>query len=61
MLGAGTFAFSGSITLPNIKWALLYCVLPATLRAMGIRVFSVVSGHIRGSPTLCRCRSYIVQ
>ena len=38
-----------SITLPNIKWALLYGVLLCNARAMGeFGAVSVVSGHIRG-------------
>ena len=37
------------ITLPNIKWALLYGVLLCNARAMGeFGAVSVVSGHIRG-------------
>ncbi len=38
-----------SVTLPNIKWALLYGVLLCNARAMGeFGAVSVVSGHIRG-------------
>ena len=37
------------MTLPNIKWALLYGVLLCNARAMGeFGAVSVVSGHIRG-------------
>jgi sulfate/thiosulfate transport system permease protein len=37
------------VTLPNIKWALLYGVLLCNARAMGeFGAVSVVSGHIRG-------------
>jgi sulfate transport system permease protein len=37
------------VTLPNIKWALLYGVILANARAMGeFGAVSVVSGHIRG-------------
>jgi len=37
------------VTLPNIKWALLYGVLLCGARAMGeFGAVSVVSGHIRG-------------
>ena len=41
---------SGSVTLPNIRWALLYGVLLCNARAMGeFGAVSVVSGHIRGA------------
>ena len=37
------------MTLPNVKWALLYGVLLCNARAMGeFGAVSVVSGHIRG-------------
>ena len=37
------------VTLPNVKWALLYGVLLCNARAMGeYGAVSVVSGHIRG-------------
>jgi sulfate/thiosulfate transport system permease protein len=37
------------VTLPNVKWALLYGVLLCNARAMGeFGAVSVVSGHIRG-------------
>jgi sulfate transport system permease protein len=37
------------ITLPNIKWGLLYGVILSNARAMGeFGAVSVVSGHIRG-------------
>ena len=40
---------SGSVTLPNIKWGLLYGVILCNARAMGeFGAVSVVSGHIRG-------------
>lgn len=49
MLGAGGFRIFWSVTLPNIKWALLYGVLLCNARAMGeFGAVSVVSGHIRG-------------
>ena len=49
MLGASGFRIFWSITLPNIKWALLYGVLLCNARAMGeFGAVSVVSGHIRG-------------
>ncbi|MBS3957917.1 MAG: sulfate ABC transporter permease subunit CysW [Xanthomonadaceae bacterium] len=48
-LGAGGFAIFLRVTLPNIKWALLYGVLLCNARAMGeFGAVSVVSGHIRG-------------
>ena len=51
-LGAGGFTTFWRITLPNIKWALLYGVLLCYARAMGeFGAVSVVSGHIRGLTT----------
>ena len=48
-LGASGFATFLRITLPNIKWGLLYGVLLCNARAMGeFGAVSVVSGHIRG-------------
>ena len=48
-LGAGGFTAFLRITLPNVKWALLYGVLLCNARAMGeFGAVSVVSGHIRG-------------
>jgi sulfate/thiosulfate transport system permease protein len=48
-LGAGGFKAFLTVTLPNIKWALLYGVLLCNARAMGeFGAVSVVSGHIRG-------------
>jgi sulfate transport system permease protein len=48
-LGASGFAAFFRVTLPNIKWALLYGVLLCNARAMGeFGAVSVVSGHIRG-------------
>jgi sulfate/thiosulfate transport system permease protein len=48
-LGASGFATFFRITLPNVKWALLYGVLLCNARAMGeFGAVSVVSGHIRG-------------
>ncbi|MEJ0024675.1 MAG: sulfate ABC transporter permease subunit CysW [Rhizomicrobium sp.] len=48
-LGAGGFATLWRVTLPNIKWGLLYGVLLCNARAMGeFGAVSVVSGHIRG-------------
>jgi sulfate transport system permease protein len=49
MLGASGFRTFMTVTLPNIKWGLLYGVLLCNARAMGeFGAVSVVSGHIRG-------------
>ena len=51
-LGAGGFTAFFRITLPNVKWALLYGVLLCNARAMGeFGAVSVVSGSIRGLTT----------
>ena len=48
-LGAGGFQTFCRITLPNIKWGLLYGVILCNARAMGeFGAVSVISGHIRG-------------
>ncbi len=48
-LGASGWYTFFNVTLPNIKWALLYGVLLCNARAMGeFGAVSVVSGHIRG-------------
>ena len=48
-LGAGGWKIFWRVTLPNIKWGLLYGVLLCNARAMGeFGAVSVVSGHIRG-------------
>ncbi|WAK02324.1 sulfate ABC transporter permease subunit CysW [Methylobacter sp. YRD-M1] len=48
-LGASGWQTFFMVTLPNIKWALLYGVLLCNARAMGeFGAVSVVSGHIRG-------------
>ncbi|MEC0487072.1 sulfate ABC transporter permease subunit CysW [Bacillus glycinifermentans] len=48
-LGAGGWKTFWYITLPNIKWALLYGVILCGARAIGeFGAVSVVSGHIRG-------------
>jgi sulfate/thiosulfate transport system permease protein len=48
-LGASGWQTFFKITLPNVKWALLYGVLLCNARAMGeFGAVSVVSGHIRG-------------
>jgi sulfate/thiosulfate transport system permease protein len=49
VLGAGGLQTFWRITLPNVKWGLLYGTLLCTARAMGeFGAVSVVSGHIRG-------------
>ena len=48
-LGASAMRSFLLVTLPNVRWALLYGVLLSTARAMGeFGAVSVVSGHIRG-------------
>ena len=48
-LGASGFQMFWRVTLPNIKWGLLYGVILSNARAMGeFGAVSVVSGHIRG-------------
>ncbi|MGL4962236.1 MAG: sulfate ABC transporter permease subunit CysW [Inquilinus sp.] len=49
LLGASGWQTFLRVTLPNVKWALLYGVLLCNARAMGeFGAVSVVSGHIRG-------------
>jgi len=49
VLGAGGWQIFRRVTLPNIKWALLYGVILCNARAMGeFGAVSVVSGHVRG-------------
>lgn len=49
-LGAKGWRIFWKITLPNIKWGLLYGIILCNARAMGeFGAVSVVSGHIRGS------------
>jgi len=48
-LGANGLQTFFKVTLPNVKWALLYGVILCNARAMGeFGAVSVVSGHIRG-------------
>jgi len=48
-LGAGGWSTFWRVTLPNIKWGLVYGVVVSTARAMGeFGAVSVVSGHVRG-------------
>lgn len=49
LMGAGTFTIFSKVTLPHIKWALLYGIVLCTARAMGeFGAVSVLSGHLRG-------------
>jgi len=49
VLGASGWQMFFRVTLPNVKWALLYGVILCNARAMGeFGAVSVVSGHIRG-------------
>jgi sulfate transport system permease protein len=51
-LGAGGLQVFCRVTLPNVKWGLMYGVLLSNARAMGeFGAVSVVSGHIRGLTT----------
>jgi len=50
VLGAGGWQTLWRVTLPNVKWGLLYGVILCNARAMGeFGAVSVVSGHIRGA------------
>ena len=49
VLGANGWQMLRRVTLPNVRWALLYGVILCNARAMGeFGAVSVVSGHIRG-------------
>ena len=49
VLGASGWQIFWRVTLPNVKWGLLYGVILCNARAMGeFGAVSVVSGHIRG-------------
>jgi sulfate transport system permease protein len=49
VLGASGWSIFWRVTLPGIKWSLLYGVILCTARAMGeFGAVSVVSGHVRG-------------
>lgn len=48
-LGAGPLRTAWHVTLPNVRWGLLYGTLLCTARALGeFGAVSVVSGHVRG-------------
>jgi sulfate transport system permease protein len=52
ILGASGWQTFWRVTLPNVKWGLLYGVILCNARAMGeFGAVSVVSGHIRGRTT----------
>ncbi|WP_455714755.1 sulfate ABC transporter permease subunit CysW [Anaerosporobacter sp.] len=49
LMGASGFRIFRKITLPHIKWALLYGIVLCSARAMGeFGAVSVLSGHLRG-------------
>ena len=49
ILGASGWQIFRRVTLPNIKWALLYGLILSNARALGeFGAVSIVSGHIRG-------------
>lgn len=49
LMGAGGFRIFFKVTLPHIKWGLLYGVILCTARSLGeFGAVSVVSGHLRG-------------
>jgi sulfate transport system permease protein len=49
VLGASGWQIFSRVTLPNVKWSLLYGVILCNARAMGeFGAVSVVSGHVRG-------------
>ena len=49
LMGAGGFTIFRRITLPHIRWALLYGVILCAARALGeFGAVSVISGHLRG-------------
>jgi sulfate transport system permease protein len=53
VLGAGGWQTFVRVTLPNVKWGLLYGVILCNARAMGeFGAVSVVSGHIRGATNM---------
>ena len=57
LLGASGWQMFRRVTLPNIRWALLYGVVLTNARAIGeFGAVSVVSGSIRGETRRCRYR-----
>ncbi len=49
VLGASGWQILTKVTLPNVKWSLLYGIILCNARAMGeFGAVSVVSGHVRG-------------
>lgn len=49
LMGAGAWTIFCKVTLPHIKWALLYGIVLCAARAMGeFGAVSVLSGHLRG-------------
>ncbi len=53
VLGASGWHILWRVTLPNVKWALLYGVILANARAMGdFGAVSVASGHVRGKTNI---------
>jgi sulfate transport system permease protein len=49
LMGAGGFTIFWRVTLPNLRWGLLYGIVLCNARAMGeFGAVSVVSGHVRG-------------
>jgi sulfate transport system permease protein len=58
VLGASGWQTFWYVTLPNIKWGLLYGVILCNARAMGeFGAVSVVSATSAARPTPCRCTS----
>jgi sulfate transport system permease protein len=52
VLGARGFQVFWRVTIPNVRWGLVYGVILCNARAMGeFGAVSVVSGHIRGVTT----------
>jgi sulfate transport system permease protein len=57
VLGASGWQTFFRVTLPNVKWGLLYGVILSNARAMGeFGAVSVVSGHIRGETNTMPCK-----
>ena len=49
LMGAGGLRIFRKVTLPHVRWALLYGVILCAARAMGeFGAVSVISGHLRG-------------